>query len=329
MTPPSPEFDISKLIDYYQNLTPVSSTQTTPVKPLGKKKYVRERTPSPVATIGNKTPSPPVSPKDDTAESDTRACASPSSESTQPTKTRIVESPPERPVPVLSRPSVMPVTPCDTYQMTVPVDVTLQIETYYKDFRVEVMGFAGLCQNPDDVPTTSPISRFSQPLQVFHMQHFWPILKCKPSPSHSSSSDASLSGMPKASGSIPNTQSTELNTNGHPPPVSASEMNPASSPNTAQRLPPTTAARLESTKSRDEVESIMSPLPHVTTPNVLDTIVRSPNPLSRNRAGLDDEETPYPSENARLRYVEWEWDDKHIEEWLDDIPQTANMRRRP
>ncbi|KAL7778398.1 hypothetical protein CFE70_007898 [Pyrenophora teres f. teres 0-1] len=305
MTPPSPEFDISKLIDYYQNLTPVSSTQTTPVKPLGKKKYVRERTPSPVATIGNKTPSPPVSPKDDTAESDTRTCASHSSESTQPTKTRIVESPPERPVPVLFRPSVMPVTPCDTYQMTVPVDVTLKIETYYKDLRVEVMGFAGLCQNPSD---------------VFHMQHFWPILKCKPSPSHSSSSDASLSGMPKASGSIPNTQSTELNTNDQPPPVSASEMNPASSPNTTQRLPPTTAARLESTKSRNEVESPMSPLPHVTIPNVLDTIVR---------AGLDGEETPYPSEHARLRYAEWEWDDKHIEEWQDDIPQTANIRRRP
>ncbi|KAF7442189.1 hypothetical protein PtrSN002B_005820 [Pyrenophora tritici-repentis] len=175
MTSPSPEFDISKLIDYYQNSAPGSSIQTTPDKAPGKK-YVRERTPSPAAAVGNKTSSPPVSPQEDTAESNTMISAS----STQPTPTRTVESPPERPVPVLSRPPVTPVTPSDTYKVTVLLDLTLPIETYYKNHWVEVMGFARLYLNPKDVLTTSPTSPFSQPLQVFHMRDSWPILERKP-----------------------------------------------------------------------------------------------------------------------------------------------------
>ncbi|EDU42235.1 predicted protein [Pyrenophora tritici-repentis Pt-1C-BFP] len=332
MTSPSPEFDISKLIDYYQNSAPGSSIQTTPDKAPGKK-YVRERTPSPAAAVGNKTSSPPVSPQEDTAESNTMISAS----STQPTPTRTVESPPERPVPVLSRPPVTPVTPSDTYKVTVLLDLTLPIETYYKNHWVEVMGFARLYLNPKDVLTTSPTSPFSQPLQVFHMRDSWPILERKPSmsdsSSSSSSSSASVSELPKASETIPSPQRAESNTNNQPPSVSASETNPIYSPIPVRPLPPNIAARLAPSEFSDEADSPISPLPRVTIPNSLDLTVRAPTPVIRNHVELGREVILHPSaDRRRSRARERERNRQRIEEWQADIPQpppprTANTER--
>ena len=322
MTTPPGGVSVLKLIEYYQNTTPVSSTQTTPVKPPGKKKYVWERPPSPVVTVDDKTPSPPASPQEDAAGSPTRTFAPPHPVSAQPMPTRTAESSPNRPVRHVS--FCLPPTPYDTYKMTIAIDVTLPIETYYRNHRVEAIGFTGLCLDPNDSFARISISQFSQPIQVFHMQHSSPIGTSGPPQTLSSRPPSEM--IHRNDGSIFSTRRGELNTNYQPPHIPGWSRIPGPSHGTRQPHPPNNAVRPAPTSSSREIQRPNAPPPSPVAGEAEDPIVGAQNP-SNLPARRGRREEPLAVENTEPYHEEW--DEQRIGDWQTNIPQASTSGRQP
>ena len=332
----------------------MSSNQTTPVKPPDKKKYVWERLPSPVVTVDDKTPSPPESPQEDTAGSQTRNFAPSCPVSTQPTSTRTAKSPPGRPVRHVS--FCLPPTPCDTYKTTLSIDVTLPIETYYRNHWVVATGFTGLCLDPKDALIRSSIFHFSQPIQVFHMQHSSPIgtsgppqpvsLRPPPEEIHRSNESIfsarrgelntnyppSLSPSPsperihRSDESIYSTLREELNINYQPPPVPGWSMNPGPSHGTRQPPPPNNAVQLAPASPNLEIKRPDAPPPSPVAGVAVDPIVGAQNP-SNLPARRGRQEEPDVPECTELYHDEW--NDQRIGDWHNNIPQASTSGRQP